>query len=169
MPNFCRNYQAGGTYFFTLTLADRQQDLLIRHVDTLRDAVRSVKQARPFAVDAWVVLPDHLHAIWSLPPHDADYSGRWREIKKRFAKIVRVMEGYRSSTEPVWQPRFWEHTINSSRDYQAHIDYVHFNPVKHGLVDQVQDWPYSTFHRAVKQGLYPLDWGGRDLNLPVGE
>jgi len=169
MPNFRRNYQPGGTYFFTLTLADRQQDFLTRHIGTLRDAVRSVKQARPFAVDAWVVLPDHLHAIWSLPPYDADYSGRWREIKKRFAKVVRILEGHRSNLFPIWQPQFWEHTINNSQDYQAHMDYVHFDPVKHGWVKRVQDWPYSTFHRAVKQGLYPLEWGGRNINLPAGE
>ena len=146
----------------TLTL-ERQGRLLVEHVDLLREAVRAVRRERPFHIDAWVVLPDHLHAVWTLPVGDSDYSGRWREIKKAFSKglpkterlsAVRAAKGERG----IWQRRFWEHTIRDDADYAAHIDYVHINPVKHGLVERVAQWPYSSFHRAVAMDLYPLDW-----------
>jgi len=172
MPNFYRNRVPGGTYFFTVNLYDRDSDWLVRHIGCLRDAVRSVRQSRPFDIDAWVVLPEHLHAVWTLPHYDADYSGRWREIKKRFSKVVRAMEGSQKVPDAgaLWQTRFWEHTILNERDYRAHLDYVHYNPVKHGWVDAVKDWPYSTFHKAVEAGLYPEDWGGDGVvDIRAGE
>ncbi len=165
MSVYRRNYVAGGTYFFTVNLLDRKKTLLVDYVDALRESVAKVKRKRPFHIDAWVVLPDHLHAVWTLPESDADYSGRWREIKKLFSKIIpadecrsvaRIKQGERG----IWQRRFWEHTIKSDEDYRNHIDYVHINPLKHSLITQVKDWPYSSFHGYVKKGIYHENWRG---------
>lgn len=165
MSNYRRNRVPGGTYFFTVNLLDRQSGLLVKHIDELRAAVRQTKRLHPFHIDAWVVLPDHLHCVWTLPENDADYSRRWQAIKKTFSKAIPPDE-QRSKVQTqrnergIWQRRFWEHTIASDRDYAAHIDYIHFNPVKHGWVQTVKDWPYSTFHQWVAKGIYPLDWAG---------
>jgi len=161
-----RNYLEGGTYFFTVNLLERKKTLLVDNIDALRDSVRFVKHRKPFHIDAWVVLPDHLHAVWTLPPGDADYSSRWREIKKRFSKMIPKTERLsatriRKNERGIWQRRFWEHTIKNERDYQHHVDYVHINPLKHELVSQIKNWPYSSFHRAVKQGVYDINWGGK--------
>lgn len=173
-----RNYVAGGTYFFTVNLLNRRQTLLVDHVAVLREAVRYVKQRRPFAIDAWVVLPDHLHAVWTMPEGDVDYSSRWREIKKRFSKALPHTEHVspvrqRKGERGIWQRRFWEHTIRDAEDYRHHVDYVHVNPLKHGWVERVKDWPYSSFHRAVKQGIYQSDWCGTGNDViadnPSGE
>ncbi|CAG9932012.1 REP-associated tyrosine transposase [Candidatus Nitrotoga arctica] len=158
---------AGGTYFFTVNLLERYpNDLLVRHIDLLRSVVTKVRQKRPFHIDAWVVLPDHLHCVWTLPPGDDDFSNRWRLIKQRFSKALPITER-RSKVRiacgerGLWQRRFWEHVIRDDRDYATHIDYCHINPLKHGYVQQVADWPYSTFHRYVERGLYPLHWAGK--------
>ncbi|MES9854149.1 MAG: transposase [Candidatus Thiodiazotropha sp. L084R] len=155
----------GGTYFFTVNLLERNSALLVEYIDSLRDSVRWVKQQQPFHIDAWAVLPDHLHAVWTLPEGDADYSSRWREIKKRFSKSLPKVERLsvvrkNRYERGIWQRRFWEHTIISDRDYRHHVDYVHVNPLKHGLVAEVKDWPYSSFHRAVDNDVYSLDWCG---------
>jgi REP-associated tyrosine transposase len=152
-----------------------RQRLARCHIDALRDAVRTVRDRRPFHIDAWVVLPEHMHAVWTLPIDDADYSGRWKAIKIAFSKMlpktefrspVRAAKGERG----VWQRRYWEHTIRDERDYAAHVDYVHINPVKHGLVACVRDWPHSSFHRCVAQGVYAPDWAGQGVrDLPAGE
>ena len=165
MPNYRRAWQPGGTYFFTVALLLRQgNDLLTRHVDLLRECVRSVRERHPFKIHAWVVLPDHLHCVIELPPDDADFATRWRLIKMGFSKAlphgetrsaVRVRRGERG----IWQRRFWEHLIRDEADFRAHMDYVHINPVKHGLVEHVVDWPYSTFHGLVAKGVYVRDWG----------
>jgi len=174
MPDYRRHRIPGGTYFFTANLLERRSDLLIRYIALLRTAVRTVRHAHPFHIDAWVVLPDHLHCIWTLPPGDADYSGRWRAIKIRFAKAIPATE-YRSHVRRakgergIWQRRFWEHTIRDEDDYATHMNYVHINPLKHNLVTQVADWPYSTFHRYVALGLYPEDWAGKVVDLQAGE
>jgi len=174
MTDYRRNRIPGGTYFFTVNLLERSSHLLVEHVDLLRDAVRVVKSRQPFHIDAWVVLPDHLHAVWTLPEGDADYSGRWRAIKIAFAKslpkieersIIRLAKGERG----IWQRRFWEHTIRDDADYAAHIDYVYVNPLKHGLVKRVADWPHSSFHRDVAKGIYPLDWAAEPIELRAGE
>jgi len=174
MSEYRRNRVPGGTYFFTLNLLERRSRLLIEHIDLLRESVRAVKAIRPFHIDAWVVLPDHMHAIWTLPAEDADYSGRWRAIKKAFTKglpkterlsVIRSGKGERG----IWQRRFWEHTIRDDADYAAHVDYVHINPIKHGHAQRVVDWPYSSFHRAVAQGICAVDWGAEISNLDVGE
>ena len=175
MPGYRRNRVPGGTYFFTVNLHERSSGLLVAHVAALREAVRAVRARRPFHIDAWVVLPDHMHAVWTLPAEDADYSDRWKAIKIAFAKAlpkterlspVRAASGERG----IWQRRFWEHTIRDERDYAAHVDYVHINPVKHGLVARVGDWPYSSFHRYLAEGVYAPDWAGQGVDdLPAGE
>ena len=156
MPDYRRLRIPGGCYFFTVNLLDRNTALLVDRIELLRESVRVTKQRKPFHIDAWVVLPEHMHCIWTLPPSDDDFSGRWREIKKTFSKALPQTEN-RSRTRihrkerGIWQQRFWEHAIRNERDYAAHMDYIHFNPVKHGWVTQVSDWPYSSFHRLVKK------------------
>lgn len=165
MPDYRRSRIPGTTCFFTVNLLDRRRRLLIEHIEVLRAAVRAARNRQPFHIDAWVVLPDHLHCLWTLPPGDADYSGRWRAIKKVFSKTLPETEPLSETRRArhergIWQRRFWEHTIRDERDYAVHMDYVHFNPVKHGWVKCVADWPYSSFHRWVRVGVYPGDWGG---------
>ena len=165
MVSYRRNLIPGASYFFTVTLLDRTSRLLIERIADLREVMRSVRDERPFDIDAVVILPDHLHCIWTLPPGDADYAMRWREIKSRFSRKIpageyrslgRVNKGERS----IWQRRYWEHTLRDERDMEQHVNYIHYNPVKHGHVTRVADWPYSSFHRFVQKGIYPLDWGG---------
>lgn len=151
----------GATYFFTVILADRRSRVLVEEVGALRRAVRKVRAARPFQIEAWVVLPEHMHAMWTLPEDDSDYAGRWREIKKAFSRAI--------DRRDVWQKRFWEHTIRDERDFAAHMDYIHRNPCKHGLAEHVRDWPYSSFHRLVDAGVYPPDWLGDDVDIIAGE
>ena len=163
MMKYRRNYAAGGTFFFTVNLANRNQTLLVDHVDLLRLSVAHTMKIMPFHIDAWVVLPEHIHAVWTLPKGDSDYSARWKEIKKNFSRNLKFNGKVYPSLENknengIWQRRFWEHTIRDEVDYSNHINYVHFNPYKHGLVTRVVDWPYSSFHRAVRQGLYLPDW-----------
>jgi len=164
MVNYRRNFVPGGTFFFTVTLADRRSKVLVDHVDLLRDALRSTRQERPFVVDAVVILSDHMHAIFTLPPGDSDFSGRWRRIKGHFssALIGASIDLKRSPNGNLllWQRRFWEHTIRDESDFARHVDYIHFNPVKHALVRRVGDWPHSSFHRYVRDGILPDDWAG---------
>ena len=164
MVNYRRNRVAGGTYFFTLTLRDRHASTLVDHIDALRQAFRTTRHKRPFELDAIVVLPEHLHAVWTLPPDDNDYSSRWRSIKSLFTKALKGQMANvarnRRGEHDLWQRRYWEHTVRNEEDLRRHIDYLHFNPVKHGLVNRVRDWPYSSFHRFVQRGLYDNDWGG---------
>lgn len=174
MPDYRRNRIPGGTYFFTVNLLERHERLLVEHIDALRNAVRQVRAQRPFHIDAWVVLPDHTHCVWTLPPGDGDYSSRWKAIKIAFAKMLPRTERLsavreRKGERGVWQRRFWEHTIRDDRDYAAHVDYVHINPFKHGLVQRVADWPFSSFHRFVTEGIYPHDWVSDVAALKVGE
>ena len=152
MRSYKRVRIAGGLYFFTVNLAERHgNDLLTRHVADLREAFRRTRQDHPFSIDAIVVLPDHLHCLWQLPSDDDDFPTRWRLIKVRFFGCIdegerisrtRQRKGERGS----WQRRYWEHVIRGERDYQRHPDYIHLNPVKHGYVQSVKDWPYSSFH-----------------------
>src|SRR3989338_9063570 len=174
MSDYRRNRVPGGTYFFTVNLLERRERLLVEHIDALRDAVRQVRAQRPFHIDAWVVLPDHMHRVWTLPSGDVDYSSRWKAIKIAFAKTLPKTESLsavreRKGERGIWQRRFWEHTISDDRDYAAHVDYVHINPFKHGLVEHVADWPHSSFHRFVKEGIYPQDWAGEVAALKTGE
>ena len=164
MVAYRRNRVPGGSYFFTLTLLDRSSTTLTDRIDDLREAFRAVRRRRPFSIHAIVVLPDHLHCIWRLPPGDVDFSLRWREIKARFSRQVPADE-WRSpgrvakAERGIWQRRFWEHTLSDDRDMQRHVDYIHYNPVKHGHVNRVIEWPYSSFHRFVRLGIYQSHWG----------
>ena len=164
MVRYRRNYIAGGTYFFTATLADRKSRALTDHVDALRAAMQTIRRTHPFTLDAVVVLPDHLHVVMTLPAGDADSPTRWRLIKRRFTTAV-TKAGVPIARHPngenrLWQRRFWEHTIRDEGDFERHVDYIHFNPVKHGHVTRVRDWPYSSFHRYVRNGCLPADWAG---------
>ena len=163
MPNYRRAHVPGATYFFTVNLQDRRSDLLIREIDLLRETVRATRARHPFHIDAWVVLPDHMHCMWTLPPGDAGFALRWKVIKFAFAKRLPVTETrtdnqQRRGERGIWQRRYWEHLIRDERDYQQHFDYIHINPLKHGYVEQLADWPYSSFHRAVAMGVYPAGW-----------
>jgi len=164
MVHYRRNFVAGGTYFFTATLHDRTAEWLISHVHLLREAFRLARRKRPFDVDAIVVLPDHLHYIWTLPSSDANYPHRWRLIKSRFSRSLAVAGApVRRNTEgeyDVWQRRFWEHTVRDEGDFQTHVNYIHYNPVKHGLVKSVAEWPYSSFQRFVRLGWLTVEWAG---------
>lgn len=193
MSVYIRPKVTGACVFFTVCLADRRSDLLVREIDALRNAVRETHAERPFTVDAWVVLPDHLHAIWTLPAGDRDYGVRWGAIKARFTRAVRrpgftpasdmaetlpmVTSGRYAGVNPglrrekgeraVWQRRFWEHHIRDEADYRAHMEYCWGNPVKHGLVTRAVEWPYSSIHRDIRAGRVPPEWG-RPGFTPVG-
>jgi len=144
----------------------------VREIELLRYVVRRVRDKYPFHIDAWVVLPEHLHCVLTLPSGDSDFSLRWRLIKTGFSKALPKTERLSSVRKAagergIWQRRFWDHLIRDDIDYARHVDYVHVNPLKHGHVKRVQDWPYSTFHHYVERGIYPLDWCG-DTDVVVG-
>jgi putative transposase len=163
MPNYRRNRVPGGTYFFTVNLLDRGSTMLVSRIDALSEAVRQVRVRAPFHIDAWVVLADHMHRLWTSPNGDSDYPGRWQAIKTAFSKALPtgerrspVMTG--RGERGIWQRRYWD--IRDDRDFAAHMDDTHFNPVKHGLVEHPADWPHSSFRRCVRQGRYPAGWIG---------
>lgn len=179
MPYYRRAAVPSGTYFFTVVTQDRQAILTRDDVrSALREAIEQVRERLPFCIDGWVLLPDHMHAIWTLPQDDADFSTRWRLIKRHISincsanerpdlqTARRIAKGQSS----LWQNRFWEHLIRDEADLRNHLDYLHGNPLKHGLVERVVDWPWSSFHRYVRQGMYPVNWGGSPSSeLLVGE
>jgi putative transposase len=165
-----RRSLTGSTYFFTV-VTHRRRPLFSNPAirSTLAQAIRFVRDIRPFSIDAWILLPDHMHCIWTLPEGDADYSTRWATIKRYVSSnSARTLHDAALSTSSrqkkrestIWQRRFWEHQIRNEDDFERHMDYIHFNPVKHGYVQQVMDWPHSTFHRYVREGVYAQDWGG---------
>jgi len=165
MPNYRRAFVPGGCWFFTVNLLDRGSSLLTDEIDVLRDATQWTRQRYPFQIGAFVVLPNHLHAVWTLPPDDADFSIRWRLIKSRFARSIpkceRLSAVRRARGERgIWQRRFWEHLIRDEADFARHVEYCYINPVKHALVRRVRDWPHSSFHRDVRAGVFPKDWAG---------
>jgi putative transposase len=173
MVRYRRSRIAGATYFFTVNLRDRRRGLLVEHVDALRDIVRGVKNELPFTIEAMVVLPDHWHSVWTLPSDDVAYARRIRLIKARFTRhLLRVgvqMAKDERGEYGLWQRRYWEHTIRDDRDFESHVNYVHFNPVKHGHVTRAIDWPHSTLHRYVERGLLPADWAGVSPEGEFGE
>ena len=155
----------GGSFFFTVNLADRRQQLLTKHINALREAFRYATSRHPLTIDAVVILPEHLHAVWTLPDGDIDFPLRWRLVKTAFSRALPSDETVSTSRKSkgergIWQRRFWEHTLRDEDDYARHVDYIHFNPVKHGHVGCVRDWPYSSFHRMVREGILPEDWAG---------
>jgi putative transposase len=165
MSRYRRSRATGGTYFFTVTLADRGSRLLVEHIDRLRRAYGTVQSRHPFHTVAICVLPDHIHAIWRLPDGDADFGRRWGSIKRLFsagfdAATHRTASKIAKREKGIWQRRFWEHAIRDDADLARHVDYVHFNPVKHGHAVRVADWPYSSFRRHVREGTCPPDTGG---------
>ena len=173
--HYRRAIAPGGTFFFTL-VTDRRRPILASDeaMDGLRNAFRSVRQSRPFEIDAIVVLPDHLHCIWTLPAGDTDSSTRWRLIKTRFTKDCPASLRHtpdtarlRKGDQAIWQHRYWQHQICDETDFVRHVEYIHYNPVKHGLVKSPMEWPHSSFGRYVKAGVYPLDWG-RELMCREG-
>lgn len=164
----------GATYFFTVNLARRGSSLLIDHVDDLRRAYGAMMMEAPVQSEAMVVLPDHIHAIWTLPQGDHDYSDRWRRIKARFTRAI-GQPAPRSASKQIkreagiWQRRFWEHTIRGEEDFRQHLAYCWANPVKHGLVEVAADWPYSSIHRDIRLGLAAPDWRGAEMDGEFGE
>ncbi|MEX2474204.1 transposase [Marinobacter sp.] len=171
MMNYRRNRVPGGTYFFTVVTADRAPILKSPSaVSCLRASFRSVLPRYPFSIDAMVVLPDHIHCVWTLPGEDDDYSLRWRLIKTGFTKRLQRLPGEAGLiSQSIWQKRFWEHTVRDDLDFARHVDYIHFNPVKHGYVSRAADWPYSSFHRYVREGMLPVDWAvGEEVLVGVG-
>jgi putative transposase len=169
MPNFRRYFVAGGTFFFTLVTYGRRRFLTTELArDCLRDAIAAVRAERQFEIQAIVLLPEHLHTLWTLPREDTDYSTRWRRIKERFTTAYLAGGGreceiaasrQKRGERGVWQRRFWEHMIRDEDDFERHFDYIHYNPVKHGLVKCPSEWPFSTFARCVESGIYSPDWG----------
>jgi putative transposase len=157
MVAYRRNRLAGAYYFFTITLRDRRATTLTDHIGLLRAAYSRVQSERPFTTVAIVVLPDHLHAVWTLPELDTDYSTRWQLIKTHFSRTVRRQTKW-PSTVKIWQSRFWEHTVYDDNDLDNHLAYIHHNPVKHGLVERACDWPHSSFHRFEERGKIARDW-----------
>ena len=175
MPNYRRAFVPGGCWFFTVNLLDRRQTLLVDQIETLRAAVAATRQSHAFTIDAIVVLPDHLHAVWSLPAGDSDFSTRWRLIKNRFARALPKQEALSAvriarNERGIWQRRFWEHHIRNDDEFGHYADYCAINPVKHGLVRRPVEWPYSSFHRDLRRGIYSEDWGAKvDLPGEFGE
>ena len=184
---YCRAKLEGGTYFFTVVTYQRKNIFSKSdNVELLRQAFRKIINQHPFRVDAFVLLPDHLHCIWTLPKGDADYSTRWRLVKSYFSRqcslvgLVEERNPTKSVTsasrlskgeKPIWQRRFWEHLIRNHDDLRRHVEYIHYNPVKHGLTKAPVDWIYSSFHRYVDRGIYKFDWGASDeikFNASVG-
>ena len=167
MTDYRRVKIKGATYFFTVNCAERHGNrILENNIEALRQVFHQVKQRHPFNIDAIVVLPEHLHCIWTLPIEDANYSMRWNLIKSGFSRLItgserrsesRIKRGERG----IWQRRFWEHMIRDEKDFEHHVDYIHWNPVKHGWVERVRDWPYSSFHTYVQKGVYPADWASK--------
>ncbi len=181
MSDYRRVRIPGAKYFFTVSLADRSSDLLVREVAHLRAAFAVTQRERPFWCDAFVVLPDHLHAVWTLPPGDADYSTRWGAIKARFTRGVKAsgVVGWNPTLRTdskiakgdagIWQRRFWEHTIRDEPDHRNHMAYCWRNPVKHGMVERPTDWPYSSIHRDIRAGRVDPEWSGVVTEGPFGE
>lgn len=176
MSQYRRAKIEGGVFFFTVTRADRSSDLLVRHIDRLRQIYSSIQQRFPFETIAICVLPDHLHALWSMPADDADFPLRWGLIKSGFSRGLpsdarRTQSKIAKREKGIWQRRYWEHAVRDDDDLERHVDYIHFNPVKHGYVSRVYDWPHSSFRRYVARGLLPMDWGGdaKDTGGKFGE
>ena len=183
MPEYRRAKTAGGTYFFTLVTHLRRSILTNKVVrQALREGIQRARQTLPFQIEAWVLLPDHLHALWTLSSEDDNYPARWAIIKrqvstlcgKEFTEREELSKSKQKRKESgVWQRRYWEHQIRDDLDFQRHMDYLHWNPVKHGYVRKVADWPFSPFQRLVAQEIYPPDWGGTAIeeatNINFGE
>jgi putative transposase len=164
MPEYRRAKFKGHVFFLTVVLADRSSNLLIEHVDRLRKVYRTVRERRPFDTVAICILPAHIHAVWALPEADTDFATRWSLIKSGFSRGLDARPRSESKIlkreKGIWQRRYWEHAIRNDADFERHVAYIHFNPVKHRYVTRVVDWPHSSFHRYVEHGELVADWGG---------
>ncbi len=179
MTHYRRATAAGGTYFFTVVTYRWQRFLCDDDVRVaLRESIQQARSNHPFVIDAWVLLPDHMHCVWTLPPADADFSIRWSAIKRGLTRRVGARlhradlmndSKLAHGESTLWQRRFWEHQIRDAIDLQAHVDYIHFNPVKHGFVASASDWSYSSIHRYIQNGAYPTDWGGGSASMVMGD
>jgi putative transposase len=175
MSRYIRAKAKSSILFFTVVLAQRPSNLLFDEIDRLRRIYQTVQQRHPFKTVAICVLPDHIHALWELPDGDADFSTRWSLIKNGFSRGLNAQARSESKIakreKGIWQRRYWEHAIRNDADFERHVDYIHFNPVKHGHVTRVADWPHSSFHRYVERGLLAADWGGdlHDIQGAFGE
>jgi len=176
MTEYRRAWLPGGTWFFTVNLAGRQENqLLVEKIDLFVAAVESVSLRYPFHQEAFVIMPDHLHTIWKLPPDDTDFSIRWSLIKGQFSRGIEKSERISQSRTKrgergIWQRRFWEHLIRDDQDFNRHVDYIHWNPVKHGWARRAAEWPHSSFHDYVRRGLYPEAWGDQEpASIDAGE
>ena len=162
MVNYRRSFVPGGTFFFTVTLRNRKSCLLVEKINLLKEAVQRVKDQHAFQIKAYVILPEHLHMIWELPQEDSNYSERWKKIKVQFSKSVHKSGVELPKTKHneycFWQRRFWEHTIQNMSDFENHVNYIHYNPIKHGLVNDLREWPYSSFHHYVQRGWLCENW-----------
>lgn len=173
MSDYRRSGITGGIFFFTVVTHEGQPILTTEATRTaLREAIQQARTTLPFQIDAWVLLQDHLHCLWTLPEGDANFSARWAIIKRRVSRVCAAeinapqSDSERKRNEHIfWQRRFWEHQIRDDADMARHLDYIHWNPVKHGLVKAVKDWPYSSFHKYIAQGVYPSDWGGGEIEV----
>ncbi|MFI4918635.1 MAG: REP-associated tyrosine transposase [Legionellales bacterium] len=162
--NYRRLFIAGASYFFTLALQNRQSDLLTNKIDELRSSFRNTMKSYPFTINGIVILPEHMHIMMTLPPHDANYAQRLGYIKSNFSRQLEMSEPINHSRKTkrergIWQRRFWEHAIRDEHDYARHLDYIHYNPVKHGHVQKPSEWKYSSIHRYIKMGVLPANWG----------
>ncbi|QIZ71630.1 REP-associated tyrosine transposase [Oxynema aestuarii] len=169
MAEYRREYWQGATYFFTQVTCDRQPwlcDDMARVA--LRQAIETVRRKRPFQIDAFVLLPDHFHCLWTLPENDGDFSTRMRLVKSHVTRAIgdrlnletTITASRKARRERnLWQRRFWEHRVRDEQEFAAYCDYIHINPVKHGLCKSPTDWPWSSIHRFIRQGIYPPDWG----------
>ena len=167
-----RDDTKGGTWFFTVNLAERNNTILVDEYDLLRSVMNKVKREHPFKLDAMVVLPDHIHSIWTLPSNDNDYSTRWGLIKSGFSRKLPKLERinrsrFNKGERGVWQRRYWEHLIRDDFDYEKHIQYIHYNPVKHGYVKRPADWPYSSVHKYIEKGVLDKKWA--DFVVDISE
>lgn len=173
MVRYRRNVIAGATYFFTATLRDRRATYLVDFIADLRAAFRLAKQQQSFEIIAIVILPEHLHTVIRMADGDADYAQLWRTVKGHFTQRLLLnnvpLQRNARGEYNLWQRRFWEHTIRDDRDLQIHVDYIHFNPVKHGWVSHVSAWTYSSFHRYVRLGLLPKNWAMEQNEGEFGE
>jgi putative transposase len=167
MSHYKRVYLPNHSYFFTVVTANRN-DIFAenKNVDLLKTAFRYVQARKYFKIDAICVLPDHLHCIWTMQD-DSNHSVRWQMIKTSFTREYRKQNPEQKNRN-IWQPRYWEHVIRDLEDWQRHIDYLHYNPVKHGLVESVNDWCYNSFDEYCKQGYYEKNWGANEPETVFG-
>jgi putative transposase len=171
--HYRRAKAAGGTYFFTVNLADRSSDLLVRNIDDLRTALNTVRVGIHLQFSRWWYYPNICHTIWRLPSGDADYPLRWSLLKAGFSRRLGKVESIRASRQAkrergIWQRRFWEHQIRDEADLSRHVDYIHYNPVKHGWVARAAEWPHSTLHKYIERGMASADWGGCEVKAETG-